>query len=64
MKDGLAYLGDLSGAAYAWLGHFRAEYILECGHNTDDAEAMDEMIQSYSSGRAPGSKAADEPLGA
>jgi hypothetical protein len=53
--SGLAYLGDLSGPEYAWLGHFRSPEILAAGHNDDDAEQVDDMVQNLEADRMPNS---------
>jgi hypothetical protein len=63
MNNDLAYIGSLSGEAYAYLGHFRSTACLAAGHNTDDAEALDETLQQIGEGRMP-SSAASEPQGA
>jgi hypothetical protein len=63
MNDDLAYIGSLSGEAYAWLGHFRARAILCAGHNTDDASALDDTLQQLGEGRMPGN-ASSSPEGA
>ncbi len=63
MNSLLAYMGDLSGAAYAWLGHFRQSSCLEAGHNTSDAEQADEQYEIYNEGRLP-NKVSDRPGGA
>jgi hypothetical protein len=41
MSDDLyAYLGDLSGPEYAWLGHFRGGDCISEGHNTSLEEQI------------------------
>jgi hypothetical protein len=64
MNDDLAYIGSLSGEAYAYLGHFRSRACIAAGHNTDDAESIDETVAAFGEGRMPGSKASDQPQGA
>jgi len=63
MKDDLAYIGDLSGPAYDWLGHFRTPTFLCEGHNTDDAEELDETVQRLGEDRLP-TQISDKPQGA
>ncbi len=59
MNHLLAYIGDLSGPAYNWLGHFRSSACLEVGHNESDAEALDETIQRLGEGRLPNKISSD-----
>lgn len=63
MNSLLAYLGNLSGEAYSWLGHFRQAACLDAGHNTSDAENADEQYETYNEGRLP-NKITDKPGGA
>ncbi len=63
MSPLFSYLGSLAGSEYDWLGHFRACQFIEAGHNSDDAEAMDETVQAYGEGQSP-NKINDKPEGA
>ena len=50
MSDLYSYL-DVSGPEYAYLGHFRASEILECGHNTSGNPA--DYEQTIAAGEIP-----------